>query len=453
MKNILVIGAGRSSTVLIKYLLDLAKKNQWFITVADAVPGNAERKLENHSHGRPTWLDVTKPNDRREIIERHDVVISLLPPHFHYLVARDCIKSKKFLITTSFVSRELFQLGNIASKSDLDFLSEMSLDPGLDNMSAKRVIDEIVALNGEIKTFHSFAGSLISDESDNNPWHYKFTWNPENLVLAGKGTAQYLESGRYKYIPYSRVFQEFTIKEIPGHGKFEAYVNRSSLIHREEYGLGRVRNVKRCTLRKRGFCTAWDALLQLGLTDDTYPIAGSESMTYSELMTAYLSPDHIGTTVKEKVANLLGIDEQSDVIKKLEWLGLFSRKRIGLKNATPVQILQKLLEEKWVLEPADRDKLIIHHEFIYSLKSEMRKRTATMSLIGDNGLDTALAKVIGLPIGIVTKYLMTGQINSTGVGVSVSPKVYLNALKELEDYGISFKEQDVEASMTVPFHS
>ena len=249
MTNILIIGAGRSATSLIKYVLDQARKSNWFVTVADADPQQAERKVGTHPNGRVAWLDVTKTNDRRDLIGRTDVVVSLLPAHLHLEVAYDCIKLKKHLITASYVSQEMYRLGDEARDRQLIFMGEMGLDPGIDHMSAMKKIDEIKGKGGKIKAFRSYTGGLVAPESDDNPWHYKFTWNPRNVVLAGQGTAQYLENGKFKYIPYNRLFKEYRLIQIPDLGEFEVYANRDSLLYRDTYGLEGIPDIIRGTIR------------------------------------------------------------------------------------------------------------------------------------------------------------------------------------------------------------
>jgi saccharopine dehydrogenase-like NADP-dependent oxidoreductase len=235
MKNVLIIGAGRSSTALIKYLLDEAEKHGWFITVADADPDAAAAKINGHPNGRGTWLDVLKPNDRKDLMMRNDIIVSLLPAHLHYRIAKDCIKYKKHLVTASYVSRDLYRLNPEVLDASLIFMGEMGLDPGIDHMSAKKTIDEIRAKGGKITSFRSYAGGLVAPESDNNPWHYKISWNPRNVVLAGQGTSQYMVKGKYKYIPYNRLFKQYRLIDVPGVGEFESYANRDSLLYREIY--------------------------------------------------------------------------------------------------------------------------------------------------------------------------------------------------------------------------
>ncbi len=440
MKNILIIGAGRSTTACIKYCLKQAEKKGWFVTVADSNPKLAESKIDGHPNGRGTWLDVTKPNDRREIIGRHDIVVSLLPAHLHLMVAQDCIKLKKHLVTASYVSHEMYRLGDEARDASLIFMGEMGLDPGIDHMSAMKLLDEIKEEGGTITAFRSYAGGLIAPESDDNPWHYKFTWNPRNVVLAGQGTAQYMEDGGYKYIPYSRLFDEYHLVDVPEMGEYEAYANRDSLLYRDIYGVAGIPNILRATLRHRGFCDAWHALVKIGLTDGSYPILDADKLTYHEWMNAYL-PKGPGS-VKDRMAKFLGEDPESEVMTKLEWLGLFRKKKINLPNATPALILEHLLLDKWKLSADDKDMIIMQHEIEFTDKDKVNKKvTSSMILKGEDQDNTAMSKLVGLPLGIFTKLITENRIHTTGVNIPVMKEVYEPVLEELEEYGVIFKEK------------
>lgn len=441
MKSILVIGAGRSSSALIKYVLNAAQKENWFVTVADADPSLAEKKVGNHPCGRGTWLDVMKVNDRRELIGRADIVVSLLPAHLHLEVAHDCIKLKKHLITASYVSKELYRLGDEARNRELIFMGEMGLDPGIDHMSAMQKINEIKGKGGKITAFRSYTGGLIAPENDDNPWHYKFTWNPRNVVLAGQGTAQYLEDGKFRYLPYNRLFKESWNLEIPGVGGFEAYANRDSLLYRDVYGLSGIPNILRGTIRYKGFCEAWNALIKIGLTDGSFPILDSGKITYHEFMEAYVGSAG-GGSVKDRIANLIGEEPDSPIMNKLSWLGLFRKKKIGLPNATPALILEHLLLDKWKLKPGDKDMIVMHHEFEYLINNEKRLQKSTLVLKGENEIETAMSKLVGLPMGIFVKLIVAGKITSTGVNIPVMREVYEPVLEELKQFGVDFIETE-----------
>lgn len=442
MSNILIIGAGRSAGACINYILKQATEKGWFVTVADANPELAAARVAGHPNGRPAWLDVTKVNDRKEIIGRSDIVVSLLPAHLHLEVAHDCIKLKKHLITASYVSQELYRLGDEARERELIFMGEMGLDPGIDHMSAMRQINAIKARGGKLVAFRSYTGGLVAPESDNNPWHYKFTWNPRNVVLAGQGTAQYLENNKHKYIPYNRLFRKYRLIDVPGMGQYEAYANRDSLLYRDIYGLSDIPNLLRGTIRHRGFCEAWDALVQIGLTDGSYPILESEQISYREFMEGYLSPMNTAGSVKDRIAAMLEVPADGTIMKNLEWLGLFRKKKVGLADATPALILEQLLLKKWKLEPEDKDMIIMQHEFEYILDGQRKESISTLVMKGENAEDTAMSRLVGLPLGIFVKLVAEKRIKSKGVNIPVIPEVYEPVLDELEQYGVVFTEKE-----------
>ncbi|MFZ4544092.1 MAG: saccharopine dehydrogenase C-terminal domain-containing protein [Saprospiraceae bacterium] len=441
MKNILLIGAGRSATALIHYLLVNAAKYDWNVTVADSDTALAQQKVGKHSHGRAVWLDVSKQNDRRELISRHDVVISLLPVFLHMDVAQDCIKLRKHLVTASYVTKEMYGLSDEVKNLNLIFMGEMGLDPGIDHMSAVQKINEIKAKGGKIVAFRSYTGGLVAPESDDNPWNYKISWNPRNVVLAGQGTAQYLEADKHKYIPYNRLFTSHEVVQIQNFGELEMYPNRDSLLYREAYGIENTPNIIRGTLRHKGFCEAWNAVRKIGLTDNSYPIVDSDSMTYHELMEAYVWKKS-GGTVRDRIANLVGTTADSEIMKKLEWLGLFSKKKITLTKASPALILEQLMVEKMTLGEDDKDMVIMQHEFEYKLNRRLHKLTSTMILKGEDAQNTAMAKTVGLPVGIFVKLLMEGKMDIKGVNIPTVQQIYDPVLKELEAYGVYFLEKD-----------
>ncbi len=442
MKNLLIIGAGRSATALIKYTLEQARKYNFFITVADADIEQARRKINDHSHGRAIWLDASKPNDRREVISRHDVVVSLLPPQMHLEVAQDCISLGKHMVTASYVSKQIFRLGDEARQRALVFMNELGLDPGIDHMSAMQRIHQIKAKGGRITAFYSYTGGLVAPENDDNPWHYKFSWNPRNVVLAGQGTAQFLEDNKLKYIPYRRLFRQYRIVDIPKMGQWEVYANRDSMMYREAYGLQDIKTLFRGTIRHRGFCDAWNALVRIGLTDATFPIVDSDQLTYHDLMEAFLGISQHTGSVKDRMAKLIETEPDSEIMQKLEWLGLFSKRRIKINNATPSLILENLLLEKWALKPGEKDMVIMQHVFEYDLNRRKKKLTSTLVMKGENSNETAMSRLVGLPLGIFVKLLMLDKISTTGVNIPIMPEVYEPIMQELEEYGVKFEEYE-----------
>ncbi len=440
--RILIIGAGRSSSALITYALAKSEELGWSVTVADANPTAAAARVNDHPRGHAAWLDVTKTNDRRELIGRADIVVSLLPAHLHLEVAHDCIRLKKHLITASYVSQELYRLGDEARNRELIFMGEMGLDPGIDHMSAMQRLNTIREMGGKISAFRSFTGGLIAPESNDNPWGYKFTWNPRNVVLAGQGTAQYLENGKLKFIPYQRLFKTLWEIEVPGHGKFEAYANRDSLLYREQYGLEDIPTILRGTLRYPGFSAAWSALVKVGLTNADFPILDSAKITYHELMEA-LAPSGPGS-VKDRIAQLLQIDPNGDVMARLVWLGLFRKKKIKLSDATPALILENLLLEKWKLSPSDKDLIVMQHQIDYELDGKHLRDVSNLTMKGENATDTAMARLVGLPMGIFTRLISQGKIQATGVHIPTMREVYEPVLEEMKSFGMELTHHTEE---------
>ncbi len=442
MQNLLIIGAGRSSTALINYILDQARQYNFFITVADADIELARSKIKDNPKGRAIWLDASKVNDRREVINRHDVVVSMLPPQMHLEVAQDCITLGKHMVTASYVSKQVYRLGDEARQRALVFMNELGLDPGIDHMSAMQHIHRIKSMGGKITAFHSYTGGLVAPESDNNPWHYKFSWNPRNVVLAGQGTAQFLEDNKLKYIPYRRLFRQYRLVDIPNMGTYEVYANRDSMLYRDAYGLQDIRSLFRGTIRNRGFCDAWNALVRIGLTDATFPIVNSDQLSYHDLMEAFLGISQHTGSVKDRMAKMIEVDPEGEIMKKLEWLGLFSKRRIKVKDATPALILENLLLEKWALKPDEKDMVIMQHVFEYELNRKKKKLTSTLIMEGLNGTETAMSRLVGLPLGIFVKQLMLGKISTTGVNIPTMPEVYEPVMAELAEYGVKFIEEE-----------
>lgn len=444
MKKILIIGAGRSASSLIKYLIEKSTSENLHITIGDLSEELARKKTNNHLNARPIAFDVFNEAQRKEEIQRADLVISMLPAHLHIEVAKDCIAYKKHMVTASYISSAMQELDEVAKANNLILMNEIGLDPGIDHMSAMKVMDEIRAKGGQIILFESFCGGLVAPESDTNLWNYKFSWNPRNVVLAGQGgAAKFIQEGKYKYIPYNKLFRRTEFLEVEGYGRFEAYANRDSLKYRSIYGLDDALTCYRGTIRRVGYSRAWDILVQLGMTDDTYIVENSENMTYREFTNSFL-PYHPTDTVEIKLRHAQKIDQDDVIWDKLVELDLFDgTKKVGLKEATPAQILEKILAEKWALQPQDKDMIVMYHKFGYILNGEKKQIDSTMVCIGDDQIYTAMAKTVGLPAAIAALKILKGEITTPGVQLPISKEVYEPILKELEDYGVIFKEIEV----------
>ncbi|HDZ05183.1 hypothetical protein LCGC14_0082480 [marine sediment metagenome] len=444
MRKILVIGAGKSTSYLLDYLLGKAESEKLEITIGDINPDAISPEIANHKNCNVIGLDIFDAAERKNVIENSDIVISMLPARFHIKVAEDCVTLKKHLVTASYVSPELLALDKKVKENGLVFMNEIGLDPGVDHMSAMQVIDRIRDKGGKIILFESFCGGLVAPEHDNNLWNYKFTWNPRNVVLAGQGgTAKFIQEGTYKYIPYHRLFRRTEFFEIEGYGRFEGYANRDSLNYREAYKLQDALTIYRGTMRRVGFSKAWNMFIQLGATDDTYAIENSEKMSYREFINLFL-PYSPTDSVELKLRHYLKLDQDDIRWDKLLELNIFDQtKQIEIPNATPAQALQKILEDSWTLKTEEKDMIVMYHKFGYELNGEKKQIDSKLVVTGENQTFTAMAKTVGLPVAMAALKILNGEINTPGVQIPISKEVYEPILKELESYGVNFKEYEL----------
>lgn len=442
MKSILILGAGMSASSLIRYLLSNAEQNNWMVRVVDQDLNLVKRKIGQHPRGKALQFDALNQSERIKEIEKADVVISMLPAKYHPEVAKDCIDSKKHLITPSYVSAEMKALHEDAKNADIIIMNEIGVDPGIDHMSAMQIIHKINAEGGKLKAFRSFCGGLIAPESDDNPWNYKFTWNPRNVVLAGQGgLATFIVNDEYKYIPYHRLFGRIFPVHIEGYGDFEGYANRDSLSYRSTYGIDTIPTLFRGTLRRKDFCTAWNVFVELGMTDNSMPMEHSDQLTPRNFINAFL-PYREDVSVEDKFKSFLG-ENRLHLFERFKWLGLFeNEKSFGLVNATPAQLLENILVGKWVLNPEDKDMLVMYHEFEFVKNEKNHKIQSSMICIGEDQVHTAMSKTVGLPLGMVSKMILNGEIAERGVMLPLQSHIYEPILEELNQNGISFNETE-----------
>lgn len=444
VRKILVVGAGKSTSYLLDYFLEKAKEEKLHLTIADLHPGTIPDGITSHPACTVMALDIFKDADRKAAVKNTDIVVSMLPARFHIKVAEDCITFGKHLVTASYISPEIRTLDQQAKAKGLVFMNEIGVDPGIDHMSAMKVIDSIRNKGGKVVLFESFTGGLVAPESDNNLWSYKFTWNPRNVVLAGQGgAAKFIQEGTYKYIPYHKLFRRTEFLDIEGYGSFEAYANRDSLKYREAYGLREAHTLYRGTMRRVGFSKAWNMFVQLGMTDDGYTVQNSEGMSYREFTNLFL-PYSPTDSVELKLRHYLKIDQDDIMWGKLLELNLFDANRtISLKNATPAQMLQQILEDSWTLADDEKDMIVMYHKFGYEYMGEKKQIDANMVVLGKNRTHTAMARTVGLPVAIATLLILNKRISTPGVQIPIRKEVYEPILAELKEYGVHFQEYEV----------
>lgn len=433
MKNILVLGAGLSSATLIRYLKAHASKEQWNIYIADASLDQASLRAGKHKNCKAVALDIQNKKQRTQYIQQSDLVISLLPPALHVLAAKDCIQFGKHMITASYISPAMAELDAAAKKAGVMVLNEMGLDPGIDHLSAMKMIHEIRGAGGRIDAFRSYCGGLIAPEYDTNPWHYKFTWNPRNVVTAGQATATYLEAGKVRLVPASRLFAQTE----PIEKEFEAYLNRDSLHYIKPYGLEEAHTVLRGTLRMRGFSKAWDVLVKLGMTDDTAHM-DTTRMTLKDFTAAFLPKGC--DSLKNYVATLPGYEKDRNAYNKIKWLGLESNELIRSGMHSPASVLLDLLQQKWKLLPGDLDRIVMIHYIDYTdARGRKKSARAFLEVTGEDEVYTAMSKTVGLPLAIAAKLILKGKIQGCGVIMPLTPDIYIPVLHELEKQGVAFR--------------
>lgn len=419
MQQILLFGAGKSATSLIRYLIDTAAGRQWQLVVAEGNLDLALSKIGETPHARAVRLSVENETERDALVEQADIVISLLPPALHYLVAQSCLKAGKHLLTASYIDESIRALEPVIREKGLFFLCEMGLDPGIDHMSALQLIAAIKAGNGRILSFLSHTGGLVAPESDDNPWRYKISWNPRNVVMAGSAGARYKDKGRIVTIPYIQLFGSTGRIQLPETGPLAWYPNRDSLSYIPIYGLEQSDTFIRTTLRYPAFCQAWKSIVQAGLTDDRQPLSGSLTFdTWSASLLPYVDADNRPL---------------------FDYLGLFDRAPIPSSARTSADVLQHLLETRLVMSPEDRDMIVMQHEIEFTKDGKVYTEKSTLVVKGEDSLHTAMARTVGLPLGIAAKLVLEGRLPLTGLHIPILPEIYDPVLQELDQLGIRFE--------------
>lgn len=439
MKKILILGAGRSSTSLIQYLLALAPTHGWHIVIGEMDTAFAQKKFPDAT---VIEFDIQNETQTRAEIKTAALVISMVPAFLHIHAAKICAEFGVHFLTASYLQDDIQALSPLFKKNNALCIMELGLDPGIDHMSAMKILDRIKSKGGELTGFETFTGGLLADDKEkDNPWQYKFTWNPRNVVMAGNGTVKFIQEGKFKYIPYHRLFKRTEVIHIPGYGYFEGYANRDSLKYLDLYELQGIRTLYRGTLRRPGFCKAWDVFVQLGATDDSYKMERVSQMTHRQFINSFLAYDP-QDTVELKLAHYLNLPLESEEMYKFKKIGMFDEELVGLSEGTPAQILERILKKKWTLDDTDRDMVVMWHKFNFIENGKPREIQSSMVAIGDDSVNTAMSKTVGLPLAIAAKQVMTGGINMTGVFIPTLKQIYTPILNELETMGLEFTERE-----------
>ena len=431
-QTILIIGAGKSATVLIQYLQQKAVENDWYILLADGDEAIAKNKWNNAPNGTALGIDIENNLDRQNLVQKADIVVSMMPAQLHFLVAKDCLHFGKPLFTASYVDDNMRSIASEIEAKQLLFLCEMGLDPGIDHMSAMAIIDEIHQKGGKITSFKSHCGGLVAPESDDNPWHYKISWNPRNIILAGKAGAIYLENGATISKDYSTIFEQAPVVDLPGIGHLAFYPNRNSLSYIDTYHLHGVKDFVRTTLRYPAFCIGWNAIVQLHLTDETV-IDLAPNTTVKNWFESHIQ--------QKGLEQILEKFTQDPAIKvQLEFIGLYEPTQIPSQFNSNASILQWLLEGKWKLTATDKDLVVMLHEIEYSIGTRQFKLDSSMVLTGEDAINTAMATTVGLPLAMGVCAYLKGEIKMTGLHIPIDARIYQPILKSLAEEGIVFEE-------------
>ena len=441
MKKIAVLGAGRSAGPLIEYLATHPDSRAWELSVYDQDSESLAQKCRSFENVLFTACDLNNEELLDSIIKSHDVLVSMLPAFMHLPIARRCVQEGKHLVTASYISPEMQALDQEARAKGLVFVNECGVDPGIDHMSTMEILHRLKREGAKITSYESFCGGILAPESPTNPWAYKFSWNPRNVVLAGSGGAvHFIQESKYKHIPYHQVFRRTEFLEIPGYGRFEGYANRDSLKYQSAYGLNGVSTMYRGTLRRPGFCRAWDVFVKLGCTDDSYPLEQVDKMTHRDFLNTFLAY-HSSESVELKLMHYMNISQDSDLLEKFEWLGLFTDELIGIPEGTPAQVLQHILMKKWTMTDADTDMVAMIHRIEYELSGVRHRLQSSLVAKGRSKDATAMAITVGWPVAMATRLVALNLIPERGVLMPNLASLYQPILAELGQRGIHFDER------------
>jgi saccharopine dehydrogenase-like NADP-dependent oxidoreductase len=434
MKKVLILGAGMVVKPMVDYLLD----HQIFVTIASRTKSKADEILNNRDNGQTVAWTVDKEAELDKMIEEHDLAVSLLPYAYHAMVAKMCIKHKKNMVTTSYVQPEMFALNEEAKKAGIVILNEIGVDPGIDHMSAQKIIDEVHEKGGKIEEFYSITGALAAPEAADNPLKYKFSWSPKGVVKAGNNAARYLQNAKEVNIPSKDLFKATFFTNFPNVGELEVYPNRDSINYIDIYQIPEAKTMFRGTFRYRGWCETIDTMKELNLISEE-PI-DLKGKTYADLIAHQINEDD-STDIKKKTANYLNISEDAHALKALEWLGLFDDKPMNREKDSPFEVTSDLMMDKMKLGEEERDIVAMQHTFLVNFDNKKEVIKSSMLAYGSPSTDTSVARTVAIPAAIAVKLILDGEIDLKGVYRPVIPEIYNPVLEELEEYDIKLEEE------------
>ena len=441
MTIISILGAGRSCGPLIDYLAGHEDSNLWSLRVYDMNADMLSGKVGKHDNVKSYVMDLSDMGICDGIVAGSDIVVSMLPAFMHVPIAKLCITHTKHMVTASYASPEMKALDAQVKEKNLCFINEVGVDPGIDHMSSMAILEDLKQKGATILSYESFTGGILAPESPDNPWHYKFTWNPRNVVLAGAGgSVKFIQEGKYKHIPYNKLFRRTEFVDVPGYGRFEGYANRDSLKYIDIYGLQGIPTMYRGTFRRPGFCRAWDTFVKIGATDDSYQMEEVSIMTHRSFLNSFLAY-HSTDSVELKLMHYLLVPQDSPIIEQLTWIGMFSDELVGLEGGTPAQILEHILKKVWTMTDEDVDLLIMLHRIGYSIDGVRSRVESSMVVKGKSSNDTAMAFTVGYPVAIATELLAKGKVSQRGVILPLKKELYEPILAGLATQGLRFDER------------
>jgi len=435
MKKILILGAGMVVRPMVNYLL----QNNYHVTVASRTKSKADALVAGHPNGLSVGWTVKQEDVLDKMISDHDLTVSLLPYAYHVMVAEKCIKHKKNMVTTSYVKPEMKALDEKARDAGIIILNEIGVDPGIDHMSAMRIIDHIHSKKGKVESFYSCTGALVAPEVEKNPFNYKFTWAPKGVVMAGNNDGKYLKDDKVIYVPTEDLFKNPMTTTVDGVGELDIYPNRDSLPYIDLYSIPEVKTMYRGTFRYKKWCPIMDAFKAVNLL--SYEKMNLKDLTYAKFMARMIGSED-ASNIRAKLADYLNLDKNSDALEAMDWLGLFSDKTLNRENDSPFEVISDMMISKMMIEKHERDMVVMQHTFVADYGDDNKEVIKSKLLdFGTLEKDTSIARTVALPAACGVDMILKGEIPLTGVHIPVLPEIYNPVLDQLETLGIKIEEQ------------